>query len=181
MVATPPVNRIGAHFDSPPAPKHLLPKSETERGLLWSDILFEAALTLRDQLRSRNEAVAAAAANSLLDLERTRMRHGKPLAGSNDLSEAQREFEDDSRVVPAADIDDEDDEDEQGLPQPAVPAAARPRPRRFAYSRRPRPFRASRTRPIISSPARSSARTPRRRTGCSAIRRITSRRKTGRR
>jgi len=42
-------------------------------------------------------AVVAAAAGSILDLEQTRMRHSAQLAGSEDVSEAQEEFEDEAR------------------------------------------------------------------------------------
>ncbi len=93
MIATLPVNRIGAHYDSPPIARPLLPKGERARGQLWSDVVFEAVLALRNQLTSRSESVAAAAANSILELERTRMRHAKPLAGSRYLTEEQEEFE----------------------------------------------------------------------------------------
>ena len=93
MITTLPVNRIGAHYDSPPIARPSLPKGERARGQLWSDVVFEAVLALRNQLTSRSESVAAAAANSILELERTRMRHAKPLAGSRYLTEAQEEFE----------------------------------------------------------------------------------------
>lgn len=82
MVATQPVNRIGAHFDSPSAPKRVLPQTERERSRLWSDMVFNALLALQKQLDSRNEAVVAAAANSILELERTRMRHDQTVAGT---------------------------------------------------------------------------------------------------
>ncbi len=73
MTATVPINRIGAHFDSPPITRPVLPKGEQARGQLWSDVVFEAVLALRNRLTSRNESVAASAANSILELERTRM------------------------------------------------------------------------------------------------------------
>ncbi len=97
MVATrtQPQNRIG--FDSPQPVQPELPQSERERGRLWSDIVFEAALALRSQLTSRDEAVVAAAATTLIDLERTRMRHDRPVAGSSSQSEAQDEFDRQSR------------------------------------------------------------------------------------
>ncbi len=93
MNATLPINRIGAHFDSPPITRPVLPKGEQARGQLWSDVVFEAVLALRNQLTSRNESVAASAANSILELERTRMRHAKHLAGSRYVNEEQAEFE----------------------------------------------------------------------------------------
>ncbi len=82
MVATQPINRIGAHFDSPPIPKRVLPATERERSHLWSDMVFDALLALHKQLDSRSEAVVAAAANSILELERTRMRHDQTVAGT---------------------------------------------------------------------------------------------------
>lgn len=93
MVAAQPVNRIGAHFDSPPATRPVLPQGERARGQLWNDVVFDAILALRNQLTSRNETIAAAAANSILELERTRMRHNKCVAGSRSINEAQEEFE----------------------------------------------------------------------------------------
>ena len=87
MNATLPVNRIGKHYDSPPPAKPVLPKTARERAQLWSDIVFEAALTLRDQLQSPIAAVAAEAAHALIDLERTRMRHNQAVSGSATGSE----------------------------------------------------------------------------------------------
>ena len=81
MVAVLPHNRLG--YDAPAPAKIPLPATSRERGLLWSDAVFEAVMTLKNQLGSRNEAVAAAAANSILELERTRMRHDKTVAGSS--------------------------------------------------------------------------------------------------
>ncbi len=88
---TQPHSRIG--FDSPKPARPELPQSERERGRLWSDIVFEAALALRGQLTSSDEAVVAAAATTLIDLERTRMRHDRAVAGSSSQSEAQDEFD----------------------------------------------------------------------------------------
>ena len=107
MVATRtrPHNRIG--FDSPQPDRPVLPQSERERGRLWSDIVFVAALALRGQLTSCDEAVVAAAATTLIDLERTRMRHDRAVAGSSTQSEAQDEFDRQSRGRWAL----EDDED----------------------------------------------------------------------
>ncbi len=88
---TQPHNRIG--FESPRPGRPELPQTERERGRLWSDIVFEAALALRGQLTSCDEAVVAAAATTLIDLERTRMRHDRAVAGSSSQSEAQDEFD----------------------------------------------------------------------------------------
>ena len=88
------LNRLGAHFDAPPATKLAVPKSERDRGRLWSDIVFDAVLALHGQLKSRSDSVVAAAANSIIELERTRMRHSQTVAGSSLDSEAQQEFDD---------------------------------------------------------------------------------------
>ncbi len=105
-------NRLDKHFDSPPATKPALPKSERGRGQLWSDVVFDAVVALHTQLASRSEAVVAAAANSILELERTRMRHGQTVAGSSLDSEAERDFEDARGGVVAADGDDDPDEND---------------------------------------------------------------------
>ena len=95
MVATIPFNRIG--FDSPPAELDELPQSARGRGRLWSDTVFQAVLALKKQLTHRDAGVVAAAANSILELERTSMRHGKLVAGSEYVSDAQLEFEAEQR------------------------------------------------------------------------------------
>ncbi len=94
------LNRIGAHFDSPPTAKPAVPKSERERGRLWSDVVFDAVLALHGQLASRSEAVVAAAANSILELERTRLRHGKNVAGSTHRTDAQEEHDEMYQLPP---------------------------------------------------------------------------------
>lgn len=80
MVATLFHNRI-ADVDSAPA-RAPLPDCEHERGQLWNDAVLEAVLALQKQLGSRNEEIVAAAANSILELERTRMRHDKTVSGT---------------------------------------------------------------------------------------------------
>ena len=52
-------------------------------------------LALQKQLTHRDAAVVAAAANSILELEleRTRIRHGRSVAGSELVSSAQLEYE----------------------------------------------------------------------------------------
>ena len=95
MLATLPLNRLG--YDSPPAQLPELPKSARERGQLWSDTVLHAVLTLKKELTHRDVAIAGAAANSILELERTRMRHDKLLAGIEEVSDAQLAFEEDER------------------------------------------------------------------------------------
>ena len=108
MIVTHPINRIGAHFDSPPNTRPVLPQGERARGQLWSDVVFEAVLALRNQLTSRNDAHAAAAANSILELERTRMRHAKHLAGSRNVNEEMEEFERNPSGMAGEEEDEED-------------------------------------------------------------------------
>ena len=74
-----------------------LPESARERGRLWSDAVFRAVAALQKQLTHRDADIVAAAANSILELERTRMRHSRLLAGSEEVSEAQLEFEEEQR------------------------------------------------------------------------------------
>ena len=96
MIATQTHNRIAGHFTTP---EPELPKSARERGKLWSDTVFQAILALKGQLRSGDPHIVMAAANSILEMERTRMRHAKDLAGSQHASEAQEEFEAEEREV----------------------------------------------------------------------------------
>ena len=93
MIATIPINRLSAHFDASPVELPELPQSARERGQLWSDAVFQALLALQKQLTHRDAAVVAAAANSILELERTRIRHGRSVAGSELVSSAQLEYE----------------------------------------------------------------------------------------
>ena len=82
MVATLLHNRIAGEI--PSWAKSPLPDCERKRGRLWNDAVLEAVLALRNQLGSRNEEIVAAAANSILELERTRMRHDKSVSGTRD-------------------------------------------------------------------------------------------------
>ena len=93
MVATLPINRIG--FDSHRIEAELppLPKSSRERGELWSDAVLHAVLTLKRHLTHQDAAIAMGAANSILELERTRIRHGRNVAGSEIVTEARRQFD----------------------------------------------------------------------------------------
>ena len=82
MVATLLHNRIAGEILLPL--RDPLPDCERERGRLWNDAVLEAVLALKNQLGSRNEEIVAAAANSILELERTRMRHDKTVSGTRD-------------------------------------------------------------------------------------------------
>ena len=80
MIATLKLPRIGRDSEAPARPK--LPETERERGQLWGDVVLEAVLALRNQLTSRDQDIVAAAANSILELERTRMRHDICVSGT---------------------------------------------------------------------------------------------------
>ncbi len=95
MVTTLLHNRIA---DVHPAPARTpLPECERERGQLWNNAVLEAVLALQNQLGSRNEEIVAAAANSILELERTRMRHDKTVSGTR--------FDANFREPPAAEVE----------------------------------------------------------------------------
>lgn len=124
MVATHPANRIGAHFDSPPVAKPALPKTERERGKLWSDVVFDAVLALHNQLNSRSEAVVAAAANTILELERTRIRHSKDIAGSSQESDAPAELDPLEKLEPLPGLRSKPRvEKKPKVPKPTLPPA----------------------------------------------------------
>lgn len=100
MTATQRRAHIAAHFEDAPAetpePPEI-PRSVRERGRIWSDVVFEAVLALKGQLKNRDVAIVMAAAESILNLEQTRMRHSAQLAGSELVSEAQEKFETETR------------------------------------------------------------------------------------
>jgi hypothetical protein len=79
MTATAPspvANRIASHFAPP------LPTTPEERQRVWADALAAAMLFYQRQLASPIRAEAAEAARAVFDLEKTRLRHGRPLAGA---------------------------------------------------------------------------------------------------
>ena len=121
-------NRIGTHFEAKPRP--VLPATERERGRLWGDVVLEAVLALRDQLSSRNEAVVSAAAHSLLELERTRMRHDQMLSGTRTGQYGLGEVDPDAEKTHWSHSDTGDDD-----PVPEPPPPPRPTPK----SKRPPP------------------------------------------
>ena len=112
-------NRIATHL---PTPEPELPKSARDRGKLWSDTVFQAVLALKAQLRSPDAQVVMAAANAILGMERTRMRHAKNLAGSEHISDSQEEYEEeqDRRF----DYSPPPDRVEKPAPERAAPSAA---------------------------------------------------------
>jgi len=77
MVATETKNRIKKHF----APEQReLPKSEYERYAFFGDCVLDAVATLRELLRSENEATCLKAAEMILNLQQTSIRHGRSVA-----------------------------------------------------------------------------------------------------
>ncbi len=117
MVATLPFNRVAAQFDTP---EPELPKSARERGKLWSDTVFQAVFALKKQLRSPDAHIVMAAAEAILEMERTRMRHSKNLAGSQHVSEAQEEFE----AERERDLDYSPPDHTEAHPEPEEPSEA---------------------------------------------------------
>jgi len=77
MVATQAKNRIKNHFAPP---QRELPKSEYERYALFDDAVLDAVATLRELLRSDDEATCLKAAEMILALEQTSIRHGRSVA-----------------------------------------------------------------------------------------------------
>jgi hypothetical protein len=75
--APPPVhNRISQHLPPP------LPATSEERQAAWADAVFAAARYYQRQLAHPDPAVAERAARAIFDLEKTRLRHGRDLAGT---------------------------------------------------------------------------------------------------
>jgi hypothetical protein len=87
MTATHPipvtVNRIAGHLPADAAPTIPLPNSPQERRDLWQDALAAATLHFLGRLAHRDPNVAGAAAHAIFDLEKTRLRHGRDLAGTH--------------------------------------------------------------------------------------------------
>lgn len=83
MIATAPppvVNRVANYL----APRPPLPVPETAEGKrdAWSQALFAAAMFYQSRLAHPDPDVAERAARALFDLEKTRLRHGRELAGT---------------------------------------------------------------------------------------------------
>lgn len=80
-----PVNRIAGHLPTAPAAPSPapLPATPEERQQLWADTLAAALLALQTRLAHRDPAVVERAVFAILDLEKTRLRHGRGLAGTH--------------------------------------------------------------------------------------------------
>ncbi len=79
MTATAPPtvhNRIAGHFAPP------LPATPEERQATWTDTFMAAMRYYQRQLASPHPADAERAARAIFDLEKTRIRHGRELAGT---------------------------------------------------------------------------------------------------
>lgn len=82
MITTTPamtrINRIASHL-----PEAItVPQSVEERQELWADALLAAVRFYRMQLSHHDPATAERAARAILELEKTRLRHGRDLAGT---------------------------------------------------------------------------------------------------
>jgi hypothetical protein len=81
MTATlppPRLNRVAGYLNpSPP-----IPKTPQEKQDAWGDALFAAAMFYQNLLSHPDLAVAERAARAIFDLEKTRLRHGRELAGA---------------------------------------------------------------------------------------------------
>jgi hypothetical protein len=82
MIATAPptvVNRIAGYVSSPPPP---VPATPERKQAAWGEALFAAAMLYQSRLAHPDPEVAERAARSIFDLEKTRLRHGRELAGT---------------------------------------------------------------------------------------------------
>jgi len=75
-----PVNRIARHLDAPPAP----PADTRGRYEFVSDAVLRAVAAVTRLLDDDDPAVVLKAAKMILDVEKTRMRHGREVHGAPD-------------------------------------------------------------------------------------------------
>ncbi len=78
--ATP--NRIAPYLSEPARTLPPLPASAEGRSALLSDAVFAAVLALQGQLTHHDPKVVQTAAGMILDFEKTRLRHGRRVAGT---------------------------------------------------------------------------------------------------
>ncbi len=85
MTATIPLpsttNRIAGHL-APAAPAIPIPATPEDRRDLWQETLAAAVLFFKTRLAHRDPDIAERAAHAIIDLEKTRLRHGRDLAGT---------------------------------------------------------------------------------------------------
>jgi hypothetical protein len=81
MLATAPQlhNRIAGHFAPAPLP---VPATPEGKQAVWGEAVFAAALFYQARLAHPDPEVAERAARAIFDLEKTRLRHGREVAGS---------------------------------------------------------------------------------------------------
>jgi hypothetical protein len=81
MLATAPTihNRIAGHFAPAPIP---VPATPDGKQAAWGEAVFAAALFYQARLAHPDPEVAERAARAIFDLEKTRLRHGRDLAGA---------------------------------------------------------------------------------------------------
>jgi hypothetical protein len=83
MVATSTIpNRIAPYPSEPAKTLPPLPASAEARSALLSDAVFAAVLALQGQLTHHDPAIVQKAAEMILDFEKTRLRHGRRVAGT---------------------------------------------------------------------------------------------------
>ncbi len=81
MLATAPRlhNRIAGHIAPVPIP---VPATPEGKQAAWGDAIFAAVLFYQAQLAHPDERVAERAARAIFELEKTRLRHGREIAGT---------------------------------------------------------------------------------------------------
>ncbi len=85
MVATSAVpNRIAPYLSEPAKTLPALPADPAARRAVLSDAVFAAVLALQAQLVHHDPKIVQAAAGMILNFEMTRLRHGRPVAGTAD-------------------------------------------------------------------------------------------------
>lgn len=75
-------NRIAGHLPADAAPTVPVPATQRERRDLWQDALAAAMLFFKGRLAHRDADVAGDAAHAIFNLEMTRIRHGREIAGT---------------------------------------------------------------------------------------------------
>lgn len=125
MTATATSNRVATYFDEPRKTLPPLPTTPEARKEALADAVFAAVFALQDQLTHPDPDVAFRAATSILDFEKTRLRHGRDVAGTTNPTPDMSELLEELRTTPAEEpptaaerTDDElaDDSDEESDP-----------------------------------------------------------------
>ena len=81
MTATQPHNRVSPYLDAP-NPLPTPPATPEAREQVLADAVFAAILTLQRLLAHTDPQVAFKATAMILDFEKTRLRHGRPVVGT---------------------------------------------------------------------------------------------------